>query len=155
MIEPEPIMPGPRRRALSRWENEGGAVAPAGPVTHAAPAMNAPEPYGSTPIFDQDTLPAGLRKEHRTKVGVWGVIRVLEGRLRFQVLDPVDESVLDVDRPGLVLPGQPHLVEPLGRMRMRVDFYDSHPEEAGDRRQRLPVERLGIPADDPNPKSIR
>lgn len=31
--------------------------------------MTASEPYKSTPVFDQDTLPAGLRKEHRTKSG--------------------------------------------------------------------------------------
>lgn len=34
-----------------------------------------------TPVFDENTLPAALRREHRTKPGVWGVIRVLDGRL--------------------------------------------------------------------------
>jgi hypothetical protein len=38
-----------------------------------------PEPFRSTPVFDQNTIPARLRGNHRTKVGVWGVIRVLEG----------------------------------------------------------------------------
>lgn len=91
--------------------------------------MSAPEPYKSTPIFDENTLPAGLRREHRTKAGVWGVIRVLEGNLRYRVLDPVSETILDPTRPGLVLPDQPHCVEPLGAMRMQVDFYDRPPEE--------------------------
>lgn len=89
----------------------------------------APKPYRSTPVFDEATLPAGLRREHRTKSGVWGVIRVLEGRLRYQVLDPASEAILDPTRPGLVLPDQPHLVEPLGAMRMQVEFYDRHPGE--------------------------
>lgn len=89
--------------------------------------MIAPTPYKSTPVFDKNTLPAGLRKEHRTKVGVWGVIRVLEGRVRYRVLDPISETILDRDRPGLVLPDQPHFVEPLGAMRMQVDFYDCDP----------------------------
>lgn len=88
-------------------------------------------PYKSTPIFDETTLPAGLRKEHRTKPGVWGVIRVLEGRVRYCVLDPASETILDPVHPGLVLPDQPHFVEPLGAMRMRVDFYDCPP---GDQR---------------------
>lgn len=90
---------------------------------------SAPEPYKSTPVFDETTLPAGLRREHRTKAGVWGVIRVLEGRLRYEVLEPASEAILDPDHPGLVLPDQPHFVEPLGAMRMRVDFYDRHPRE--------------------------
>jgi tellurite resistance-related uncharacterized protein len=89
--------------------------------------MSAPAPYKSTPVFDENTLPAGLRREHRTKVGVWGIIRVLEGRLRYRVLDPVSETILDPNNSGLVLPDQPHSVEPLGAMRMQVDFYDCDP----------------------------
>ncbi len=91
--------------------------------------MSAPTPYKCTPVFDENTLPAGLRKEHRTKAGVWGVIRVLEGRLRYRLLDPASETVLDPEHPGLVLPEQPHLVEPLGSMRMQVEFYDRSPSE--------------------------
>jgi tellurite resistance-related uncharacterized protein len=85
-------------------------------------------PYKHTPIFDEATLPAGLRREHRTKPGVWAVIRVLEGRLRYRVLDPSSEEILDSDHPGLVLPDQPHLVEPLGPVRMQVEFYNERPE---------------------------
>ena len=80
--------------------------------------MSAPAPYKSTPVFDEITLPAGLRREHRTKAGVWGIIRVLEGRLRYRVLDPTFETILDPAHPGFVLPDQPHSVEPLGAMRM-------------------------------------
>jgi tellurite resistance-related uncharacterized protein len=85
-------------------------------------------PYRSTPVFDQDSLPAALRAEHDTKSGVWGVIRILEGRLLYTVLDPPSEQVLTPDTPGLVLPQQKHFVTPLGPMRMRVDFYDAPPE---------------------------
>jgi tellurite resistance-related uncharacterized protein len=88
----------------------------------SAPSPAAP-PYRRTPVFDEDTLPAGLRREHRTRPGVWGVIRVLDGRLRYQVLDPASEAILGPGRPGLVLPDQPHLLEPLGPMRMQVEFY--------------------------------
>lgn len=76
----------------------------------------------------KNTLPAGLRREHRTKPGVWGVIRVIEGRLRHRVLDPASEALLEPGHPGLVLPDQPHLVEPLGPMRMQVEFYDRLPD---------------------------
>src|SRR3546814_1000811 len=38
-------------------------------------------PYRSTPVFDETSLPAALRGEHRTKAGVWGLIRVLEGKI--------------------------------------------------------------------------
>ena len=84
-------------------------------------------PYKITLIFDENTLPAGLRREHRTKVGVWGVIRVLEGRLRYRVLDPLSQLVLEPGVPGLIFPEQPHRVEPLGPMRMQVEFYNQMP----------------------------
>ena len=89
--------------------------------------MSAAAPYRSTPLFDEASLPAALRSEHRTKAGVWGVVRVLAGRLKLTILDPASETVLAPDRPGVVLPEQPHFVEPLGPMRMQVDFYDRPP----------------------------
>lgn len=84
-------------------------------------------PYKSTPVFDQDTLPGGLRREHRTKAGVWGIIRVFEGRVRYHVVDPVSDSLLDSRHPGLIFPDQPHFVEPAGPVRMRVEFRVSDP----------------------------
>ena len=86
-----------------------------------------PEPYRSTPVFDHNTLPAALRGRHSTKAGVWGMVRVIEGRLRLTYLDPISEVLLDPATPGLILPEQPHFVEPIGAMKMQVDFYDQPP----------------------------
>lgn len=87
--------------------------------------MNAP--YRSTAVFDETTLPDALRREHQTKAGVWGVIRVLEGKLRLHFADGDREEILTPSRHGLVLPEQVHRVEPVGAMRMQVDFYDQPP----------------------------
>ena len=97
------------------------------------PVMTATEPtptkpYKATAVFDEVSLPAGLRREHRTKAGAWGVIRVLEGRLRYQIIDPASEAILEPGRPGLILHEQPHLVEPLGPIRMQIEFYDHLPD---------------------------
>jgi len=89
--------------------------------------MGEPRPYRSTPVFDQDSLPAALRARHDTKTGVWGVIRVIEGELKLTIIDPPSETLLNPGNPGLVLPRQPHFVTPLGRMKMQVDFYDQPP----------------------------
>lgn len=85
-------------------------------------------PYRSTPVFDEHTLPAALRRRHNTKAGVWGVVRVLEGRLKLTWLDPPSDVVLEEGGSGLLLPQQDHFVEPLGPMKMRVDFYDTLPD---------------------------
>ena len=87
--------------------------------------------YKRTPIFDQDSLPAGLRREHRTKAGVWALIHVVEGSLRYRILDPLGEEILTAATPGIVMPEQPHEVEPLGPMRMFVEFFAAQSVEGG------------------------
>jgi tellurite resistance-related uncharacterized protein len=89
---------------------------------------SAPVPYRSTAIFDEETLPAALRREHRTKAGVWGIVRVLEGELRLSFVDPPRALLLSPGTPGLLLPEEPHFVEPVGKVRMQVEFYEELPE---------------------------
>lgn len=66
--------------------------------------------YRPTPVFDEQTLPAALRREHRTKAGVWGMIRVLEGQLKLTCLKPSSELIVSAGASAAVLPGQPHFV---------------------------------------------
>ena len=80
-------------------------------------------PYKRTEVFDQNTVPIALRHEHRTKPGVWALIQVLEGRLRYRVPDQQSEQVLVPGLPGLVRPDQLHEVEPIGEVRFFVEFY--------------------------------
>ncbi len=79
--------------------------------------------YRRTPIFTEATLPAGLRHRHQTKPGVWGLITVIEGRLRLRRLLSGAESNLDPAAPGVVAPEEPHEVEPLGPVRFFIEFH--------------------------------
>jgi tellurite resistance-related uncharacterized protein len=99
-------------------------------MTHAALPDNLTA-YKRTPLFDQDSLPAGLRREHRTKAGVWALIHVVEGSLRYRILEPPGEEVLAAGTQGLVRPEQPHEVEPIGPMRMFVEFFAEASPEGG------------------------
>ena len=90
--------------------------------------MDTPQPYRSTPIFDSETLPAGLRKAHCTKAGVWGRLNVLEGSVRYVVEETGKELVLSAGEFVTILPEQLHHVELLGEMRMQVSFYDTDPD---------------------------
>jgi tellurite resistance-related uncharacterized protein len=84
------------------------------------------QPYRTTPVFDADSLPTALRREHSTKAGVWGIIRVIEGRLLLTIGE--ETSLLSSGQPGLIHPEQKHRVEPVGPMRMQVEFYDRRPD---------------------------
>ncbi len=89
--------------------------------------------YHRTRVFDQDTIPAGLRREHRTTAGVWGLIVVVEGRLRFRTLHPPNETILEPGSPIALAPEQPHEVDPDGAVRFFVEFYraDANSSPAG------------------------
>lgn len=94
-----------------------------GQGAHAALPPNC-EPYRSTPVFTEATVPPGLLRAHRTAPGTWALIRVLEGQLLYRVLDPPSERLLDPSAaPGLVEPGVPHEVAPLGPVRFQVVFH--------------------------------
>jgi tellurite resistance-related uncharacterized protein len=79
--------------------------------------------YKRTPVFDQDGMPAGLRRRHRTKPGVWALIHVVEGQLLYRISEPFSESLLTHGTPGVVRPEQIHEVEPVGRVRFFVEFH--------------------------------
>lgn len=85
-------------------------------------------PYRSTPVFTEAKVPAGLLRAHRTVAGTWALIRVLKGRLLYRVLDPPSHRVLDpLAAPGVVEPGVPHEVAPLGLVRFQVVFHRALP----------------------------
>ncbi len=87
-------------------------------------------PYRITAVFDEASLPAALTREHRTKHGVWAIIRVLEGGVTYRVLAPPSVHELSPSVPGRVLPDQPHRLEmaPGQPFRLQIEFYDHHPE---------------------------
>ncbi len=79
--------------------------------------------YKRTPEFTAATIPAGLRKDHSTKKGVWAKIVVLEGTLRY-VVDPLNATfTLEPSTPGIVIPEVLHYIGPLGEVRFYVEFY--------------------------------
>ncbi len=97
-----------------------------GPKHAPAPAQ-APEPYASSPVFDETDLPASLRAQHRTKSGTWGVARVISGIVVMVYDDSGDRLTLTPGTPALLVPDQPHHVELTGPMQMQIDFYRERP----------------------------
>lgn len=68
--------------------------------------------YKKTPLFTEDTVPAGLKKDHSTKTGVWAKIIVSDGSLRYRVDALLIDVELSRDRIGVVVPEVLHSVEP-------------------------------------------
>jgi hemoglobin len=88
------------------------------------------EPYKTTPVFDERSLPGAIRNEHSTKADVWGLLRVLEGEVRLVFHDPRREVRVTPDKPAPIPPLAVHHVEVTGPMRMQVEFYRQPPPGA-------------------------
>lgn len=80
--------------------------------------------YTRTRELDEHSIPEALAKDHSTKVGVWGVICVLAGRLRYIVEAPLAcERVLEPGAPGIIVPEVLHRVVAEGAVRFFVELY--------------------------------
>jgi tellurite resistance-related uncharacterized protein len=76
--------------------------------------------YQQTKIFDQDSVPSGLLKDHSTKAGTWGRILVHEGFLLYTI--GPESWALRPGIVGIVAPGVVHSVTPKGPVRFVVEF---------------------------------
>ena len=82
-------------------------------------------PYRTIGPFTEDTLPVGLLKEHSTKAGVWGLLEVAEGQIRYIVTEEGHEAshLLTKGRPGVIVPQQNHHLELVGPVRFQITFH--------------------------------
>ena len=79
--------------------------------------------YQQTKEFDETTVPKGLTRRHTTKAGAWGRICVLDGMLRYRILEPeIETHTLVPGCDGVVEPEIAHEVEPVGSVRFFVEF---------------------------------
>lgn len=86
---------------------------------------NTVAPYRTVGPFTEDTLPAGLLKEHNTKASVWGQIEVTTGSVRYVVIEPGQEAikVLTPEHGAVIVPQQKHHLELLGPVTLQITFH--------------------------------
>lgn len=96
----------------------------------APAALDLPDglaPYRRTAEFASETIPAALLRDHSTKPGVWGLIHVADGALRYSVTDPRrqpgERLLLPGEPPGVVEPTILHHVALIGPVRFHVEFW--------------------------------
>ena len=79
--------------------------------------------YKRTPTFSESTVPGGLLKDHSTKAGVWGLLHVTHGRLRYIVPSRGINTELDTETIGVIAPQELHRVELIGPVTFFVEFH--------------------------------
>ena len=107
-------------------ETEGGRTEKLGLVLDCARCDRFEFPeglvsYKKTAVFNECSIPGGLLRDHATKRGTWGLIRVLEGELNYTV--GLNTEKLRENENGIVVPNMLHSVAPIGSVRFLVEFY--------------------------------
>lgn len=77
----------------------------------------------TTPVFDETSVPEGLRRAHRVAAGVWGRLVVAEGSLRFVFEDDPEPRVVAAGAHQVIPPERPHHVEVIAPVRFVVEFH--------------------------------
>lgn len=77
--------------------------------------------YSGVGPFTEQTVPAGLLGDHRTKPGTWARIVVKQGQLEYYARGRM--QLLGPGQVGLVEPEIPHRVKPVGAVVMHVEFW--------------------------------
>ena len=81
-------------------------------------------------IFERDTIPAAITKEHQTSAGVWARIVVSQGSVGYHVMAPCERDfVLTPESSGVVLPQVKHCLVPSGPVTVQIRFYRVSEEE--------------------------
>lgn len=81
-------------------------------------------PIRRTREFTELSAPKALLRSHSTKPGTWGKIVVLEGSLRYRILEPeIEEFELDAKRPGIIEPEIRHEIALRAGARFYIEFY--------------------------------
>lgn len=89
--------------------------------------------YKQSRTFDETSTPAALLESHRLRAGTWGRIVVLEGLLRYEVLE--GKPGVWILRPGVagpIAPALAHRVAPCGRVRFQIEFLAPDPSESSE-----------------------
>ncbi len=81
------------------------------------------ESYKQSPVYDADSLPAGLLRSHRLRAGSWGRIEVHAGWVHYVLEDEGDCTlVLRPGVDGVVAPERPHHIALDPGARVQVHF---------------------------------
>ena len=80
--------------------------------------------YSKIGPFNQDTIPKGLLKTHNTKSGVWALLEVQAGQVRYVITEAEDqgEHILNNDKSGVIAPLHIHHLEIIEDVQFTVTF---------------------------------
>ncbi|WP_457584851.1 DUF1971 domain-containing protein [Ensifer canadensis] len=84
------------------------------------------QPYRSTPLFNEETIPAPLLKRRQLRPGTWVKLSVIEGSLIYH--DDTQPAVsVSADATITIPPDVAHHLQIVGPVKCQLHFYDHQP----------------------------
>ena len=80
------------------------------------------QPYKRTPMFNEINVPKGLLRNHNTKNGTWGLLKIEKGEMEY-VIEDQEKIILNSSLPGVIEPEILHHIKPLGEVSFFIEFY--------------------------------
>lgn len=77
----------------------------------------------STPVFNNQTCPEGIKNAHATAAGVWAKLVVMKGMLEFVYEDSNEKYLVDTTKPFIIESQRLHHVNLLWEVEFKVEFY--------------------------------
>ncbi|MEG9862650.1 MAG: DUF1971 domain-containing protein [Parvularculales bacterium] len=78
-----------------------------------------------TDEYRSETFPAGFRRDHLIKQGVWGVLRVEEGSMFYEDKEAGEKRIIEAGQYQVIKPETVHCASPLSdNTRCFVEFYE-------------------------------
>ncbi len=78
--------------------------------------------YKSTKVFNQETVPKGLLKDHSTASHVWGELNIISGTLEYAIGEN-EVHILNTEIKGVIAPEEIHHIKPIGNVEFFIKFY--------------------------------
>ena len=79
--------------------------------------------YKQTKTFDATTVPKGLLKDHSTKAGVWGHLKVHAGTVTYTDVKSAERRDIPAGSDQVIEPEALHFIKPSEDAEFHVEFY--------------------------------
>ncbi|MEM7461654.1 MAG: DUF1971 domain-containing protein [Pseudomonadota bacterium] len=92
-----------------------------------------------TSMFNSDTVPKGLLRDHATKAGTWGRLVVQQGVVEFHDQGSSERRQVEAGEHQVIIPEAVHFIEPTGDAVFFVEFYtvETEPDERSNQQQEI------------------
>lgn len=76
-----------------------------------------------TPIFNNKTCPEGIKKQHATARGIYGILHVVEGMVEFVWEDSNERIIVDTTKSFKITSERKHHLNLLWNTKFYIEFY--------------------------------